>query len=366
MGKQLMIQSFLLKDLIGRKVIGILPDHQQGGRKLILEGGLTVRLNQELPYVREKAEGELTGAFGLSEIDEILNNPVYAYGTLYVPKELCLEWHKVFLFAASLTDICWDRETVKLYYERFLIFLSENICDVREAPPLIEREVFLETLRVTIEQIKKYLRGEDESSISKDFLRLLDSRYVYLPYLYDILPRPEPGMEAFDPEELKRRVRTAEAAKATAACQKGHLWEQAAVYFVSHVPGLRVTGTRVKTQWQEIDISAVNISMDQELWNLGAYLLVECKNLNERAGISVVRNLAHILTMKGSKTALLFTVHGLTRDAGQEILRLSADEIYILHISKHDLEQVKTSDDCRSLLLKASQHLRQQKLPEQS
>ena len=89
-----------------------------------------------------------------------------------------------------------------------------------------------------------------------------------------------------------------------------------------HIKGWKISGRRIRTGHQEIDISVSNVSYSDELWELGAYILVECKNWCERVGVSVVRNIAYNSMMKGNRTALLFAANGITKDAWKEILRL--------------------------------------------
>lgn len=52
---------------------------------------------------------------------------------------------------------------------------------------------------------------------------------------------------------------------------------------------------------------------------MGAYILIECKNWKKHVGIQQIRNIAHISSMKGNKTAILFTANGITSDSQEEI-----------------------------------------------
>lgn len=53
--------------------------------------------------------------------------------------------------------------------------------------------------------------------------------------------------------------------------------------------------------------------------------------------------------MKGNKTALLFAANGITENAEKEIIRLASN--IILCITKNDLMKLKTSTDCKKLIL---------------
>ena len=87
-------------------------------------------------------------------------------------------------------------------------------------------------------------------------------------------------------------------------------------------------------------MSVANISLDDDLWQLGSYVLVECKNWKRHVDIPQVRNIAYISAMKGNKTALLFAANGITEDASKEILRLATTGTYIIVIRK-DFHEVR-------------------------
>ena len=129
------------------------------------------------------------------------------------------------------------------------------------------------------------------------------------------------------------------------------LWEDVAKYVLDSVDGWRVTGRRVRAGSQEIDLSVVNISLDDELWQLGSYILVECKNWKRHVDIPQVRNIVYISTMKGNKTALLFATNGITHDAKEEIERLAGTGTFIFVIEAKDLKNLQTDSDCKSMIL---------------
>ncbi len=68
--------------------------------------------------------------------------------------------------------------------------------------------------------------------------------------------------------------------------------------------------------------------------------------------IHQIRNIAHISTMKGNKTAILFASNGITVDAQEEIQRLASGNLYIVCLTADDLRELRSSDDCRLLILK--------------
>ena len=60
---------------------------------------------------------------------------------------------------------------------------------------------------------------------------------------------------------------------------------------------------------------------------MGAYILIECKNWKKHVGIQQIRNIAHISSMKGNKTAILFTANGI------------------------ELKQLQSAVECKKLIL---------------
>ena len=68
---------------------------------------------------------------------------------------------------------------------------------------------------------------------------------------------------------------TDKALKETNVNRKGMFWEDAAAYMLGSIAGWKISGRRVRAGAQEIDLSLVNCSLDDRLWQLGAYILVE-------------------------------------------------------------------------------------------
>lgn len=356
-GKQMMIQTFELSDLTGRKVIGAIHGFAEEGWYLLIEGGMKLYLNREIPYLRELIGVRDMGLFTVSEIDRITSNPVYAYGRGYQPQELCEEWHKAFLFTAALAEQVWEEASFVPVYEKFLSFLEENISEVWEAKALLEKKMYWSVMIGHIDEIRGYLKGEEEVAVSKDFLLLLNSRYAYLPYLYELMNSmgikmeevvANCGLQVFSPEKLRQIIELGENGD---SFQKGVQWEAAAEYFISHIKGLKVSGRRINVGVQEIDLSIVNTSLDSNLWEMGAYLLTECKNWADKVGIQVIRGLSYSSNMKGNKTTLLFAANGVTRDGKREILRAAVNQQFILCFTKQELLKVKSGEECYELLI---------------
>mgnify|MGYP005762798141 FL=1 len=354
-GKQMMIQSFLFRDLAGRRIIGAMPDMRDGQWFALLEGGTKLHFREDVPYTRERLDSRDISSFTIGQIAEIADNPVYGYGTAYYPGELCSEWHKVFEFAMAVSDEAWDLESVQPVYERFLSYLEQNICETSEEEPVIGKKFFLQALIKNVENIRMYLMGKEEAVISKDLLMLMNSRYIYLPEVYRILYDGEaagPGEKekksrSFSPETLGRYLD--QAARGT-SFEKGMRFEEAAAYFMEAAEGLRIAGRRVKTEFQEIDLCLVNMSLDQELWDMGAFFLVECKNWKKAAGVSVVRELGLTARMRGNRTTILISKNGWTKDAEEEAKRQALQGICILCITEEEMREVPDAEGCIVLI----------------
>ena len=347
-GQQLMTRSFFMRDFVGRKVLAALPDVATGLWRLIYEGGHQLYLSEEVPYTKGTLHPNDLGAFCSSNVQSILLNPIYAYGQWFRPNDICEEWHKVFLYLCAVSNTDWDCASIRKTYETFLEFLRKKICLITEMPPYISKEEYDTVLLTHIAVFRGFLQGGDEPVISKDLLQTLNSRYVYLPYLWPLV-KPTIPQSSFSPDTLREMIDRA-------ICEpnnqrKGIFWEDVAAYVLSNVAGWKITGRRIRAGAQEIDLSIANISLDGELWQLGPYILVECKNWNKHVDVRQIRNIAHISAMKGNKTAIIFAANGITANAQAEIERLAASDLSIICITASDLRKLHSAGDCRRMIL---------------
>ncbi len=347
-GRQLMTKSFFLRDFVGRKVISALPETETGAWRLIFDGGHQLHLLEDAPYRKDTLHPNDLGAFCSSNVESILLNPVYGYGKLFQPYDICEEWHKAFLYLCAVSDTKWNYTAIRRIYERFLRFLEKNICLTEKAPPLLSKGIYLEALLRQIAKYREFLSGDDEPVISKDLHQSLSSRFVYLPYLWPLV-KPAIPQGPFDASELRDLIDRA--IRETDNNLKGLLWEDVAAYVLGSIEGWKITGRRIKAGSQEIDLSIANISLDDELWQMGACVLVECKNWRTRVGIQQVRNIAHIINMKGSKTAILFAAGGITTYAQEEVERLAGSNVSVLCISAAELRGLCSAKDCKAMIL---------------
>ena len=355
-GRQLMIRSFFLKDLIGRKIVECLPNSTLSSWNLLIEGGAKLPLGENNSYTKEGTTFNELGFFSVSGTNNTLIDPVYGLGVYLMPTEICIEWHKVFLFACAVSKQEWTMELIQEIYDKFFRFLLTNICiDSREVGINLENQTILtynkyfEILLKQIKIIRGFLQGKDEFVVSKDLLQTLNSRYVYLPYIYNFLDLKNLDNRIFNKPEFNKKIENAILEIET--FKKGVLWEEVADYFIECISGLEISAKRIKAGYQEIDCSVINVSLNDYLWQLGAYILVECKNWNKKVGLPQIRNIAYISNMKGNKTAILFTTKGITQKAKEEIERLVQMGTYILCIDKNELNVLKSNGDCLNLLL---------------
>lgn len=336
-GKQLMIRSFLFRDLIGRKVMGNVPNYEESVWNVIFEGGVKLPIGADSIFTGEKIDHDALNQLSISQIDAIINNPSYAYGEIFLPVSSCLQWYKTFMYSCVVSEIEWSEALLLVALDDFVAFLKAQICETVTAPPIIEKGLFVGAALNKIKNMRKLLQGEETIVISKDIIQQLRSRYVYLPYMYELINDIEkavPKEYHFNKTTLNALIDKADATKTD---EKGAQWENVAEYFVNNIPGLKVVGKRVKTRYQEIDLSVVNVSTSEKLWKFGAYILVECKNWKRKVDIPVIRNLAYTSMMRGNTTIFLFAANGVTRDAYDEIMRLTTQDIFVLVITKEDL-----------------------------
>lgn len=187
-GQQLIIRSFLLRDCVGRKVVACIPQMQTGTWSLVFEGGYQFSMESEISYIKETIHPNELGGFCSSNLQTIIMNPIYAYGIWLHPNGLCEEWHKVFLYLCAVSECAWDTQNISTVYKKFFEFLQDCICETMHAEPIISKEEYHNALLCYIQKFRTFLKGEDEPVISKELHQTMSSRYVYLPYLWSLVP----------------------------------------------------------------------------------------------------------------------------------------------------------------------------------
>lgn len=263
MGKQLVLRSFLFRDLIGRKVVGNTPDYRDGSWNVIFEGGIKLPTGNNDVFIGEKLDFDMLDRLTISQIDEVLNNPSYTYGKVFLPIPSCSQWYKTLLYTCAISYKKWNKKSFSKVMERFICFLEEYICQGIPAPPIVSKDLFIGAALKEIDKMRELLEGKETIVISKDILHMLRSRYVFLSYMHELIEFKNFCANAFDKTTLVKLVQQSETAKTN---DKGVYWENVAEYVISTIPGLKISGKRVKAKYQEIDISVVNTSLSEDLW----------------------------------------------------------------------------------------------------
>lgn len=343
-GKQMMIQSFLLQDIKDRKILATLPDIN-GDWYALLEGGVKLYLDNQHPYQREKISSRDIGVWTNLELDSMVHNPYYSYRKQFIPYELFEEWNSVFMYALAVLPIQYEIQKIKPIYEEFLSWIEENVCATREIEEnIISEETSIKSLLKNIEDIRRYIEGNDEVGISKNILILLRSRYAYLSDMYAIISKyykEEVSQKSTYTlfSNLKWKELLGKIDKGN-NYDKGLQLEEIANYFIECIEGLKVTKRRAKTENEEMDLVCCNVSENEELWRLGPAILIECKNWMNKVDTKVIRNLSYLMDKKGICTLLLFTKKNVTEGAEKEILKQAAHNRFILTFSLEDLIEV--------------------------
>lgn len=119
-GRQVIINSFWLNDLKGRRIIGALPQNDGDGHFLLVEGGKKVCLNVgSAAYMNEQIGYRDIDLFSINDIDINLDNPIYSYGIYFQPYGIFEDWQKVFQYAIAVLDVEWQQKHCKRSMSHF-------------------------------------------------------------------------------------------------------------------------------------------------------------------------------------------------------------------------------------------------------
>lgn len=256
-GRQVIINSFWLDDLKGRRIIGALPQNDGDGYFLLVEGGKKVQLNVgSAAYMNEQIGYRDIDLFSINDINIILSNPIYSYGIYFQPYEIFEDWQKVFQYAIAVLDMEWTTETLKKVYEPFLDFMENQICECMETPSRLTKEMFFDVYLKRIVNMREYLCCKEETILSNDWLRMMGNRFIYLNNIYTLLGKYYPKeiieMNQTKTFELTDFRRLLYASEEGTSYQKGIIWEEVAAYMLERIAGLKVNGRRLRVARQEI------------------------------------------------------------------------------------------------------------------
>lgn len=345
-GYQCLTQSFILKNLHGRKVLATIPDNKVGWG-LVLEGGVCLPLAYDFKTGISKLNSSHIHKWTIGEIEEILLNPLYAFGYYFQHMDLVSEWFYVFLYVLGTIDESeLQNVDFEFLYRRFCKYISKHICPyIHVKDTIIEMNQFILVLKRIMDNIRNYLKGEEEPGISKNVLIMMRNRYNYLPVVHQFIQK-ECGIKfdqitntnTFDYTYWQRQLNNL--ASITSSYKKGIYLEKLIQYMLGTVPGLKVTDVRAKRARAEVDILCCNRSHDSILWKLGALILIECKNRNKKVSVADIRNIVPTMEAKGIHAAIIVSKEGFSSVANEEIkYQLSGGKI-IIPISMMDLMEV--------------------------
>lgn len=350
-GKQVITKSFMLDDLKGRRIITHLPDYESKETYLLLEGGLKLNLRNDYPYFREKMGYSNINLYSIGDVDSIINNPPFSQS--FQPYELYEDWQKVLNYVLAISCRRWYLKDIKKLHKKFMEFMEKEICDVTASKPFISPEIYYRCYLKNIHRITDYFSGKEEAIITKDYLFMLQTRFVFLPAVLNIIKQVFPQASLF---ERQKKFRMPEYRKLLNKLdindhnEKGKALENIAEYLIDCSKDIQVMGKRIRTDRDEIDLSCCNISLRSDIWKLGALILIECKNWKNKVSINIIRQLGYIMTYKGNMTTILFARNGITKNAQKEILRHAMLGKYILCLDMQDLDQITSEIDFENLI----------------
>ena len=126
-----------------------------------------------------------------------------------------------------------------------------------------------------------------------------------------------------------------------------------------------MTGSRIRTDKEKIDICFSNNSLDEMLWKLGPLTLVECKNEKKKFSCEKAKKIIQTMNEKASNSVILFLKEGITKDARKEIDEQIMYGKYIIIITKKDIERIGKKTPYELLIKKIKQvENRQERLME--
>lgn len=361
-GYQCLTRSFVLRNMIGRKVLATIPD-REGNWGLVLEGGVFLPLADDFEPGLSKLNGTHINRWTIGEVEEILLNPIYAFGYYYQHTDLVCEWFYVFLYALatidekSLTAIDFER-----LYRRFCDYIGKHICPYTPIQEkIIKVDQFVAVLKMTLNDIKEYLKGREATGISKNIFLMMRNRHAYLPTVHQFIRRNS-GLAItntscsinFDHGYWENELDNL--AKTTRSYEKGKRLEEFAQYFIRTIPGLMITDVRTKRGRAEVDIFCGNVSYDAYLWKLGALILIECKNRKKKVAVSDIRNLVPTMEAKGIQGAMIFSRAGFSSVAMKEIKHQLFGGKMIIPISLKELKEVDKDRSAHDLVRRKIDH----------
>jgi hypothetical protein len=355
-GYQCLTRSFVLRNMVGRKLLAAVPD-SEGNWGLVLEGGLFLPLADDFAAGLCKLNSSHIHRWTVGEVEETLLDPVYTLGYAYPHPDLVGEWLYVFFYALATMDEERVADVdLELLYRRFCDYLGDHICPyIPVEETILEVNVWKQWLKKMVKHIRDYLTGKEETGVSKNILLMLRNRHAYLPAVAQFL-QAECGLamahtacsHAWDHGYWQNQL--ANLTIATNSYAKGRNLEDLIEYLIGTVPGLKVKARRAKRGRAEMDLICCNVSYDPYLWQLGALILIECKNRKKKTEPAAIRNLIPTMEAKGIHAAIFVSRAGFSAGAIEEIKHQLFGGKMILPVSLPDLAGVDDAGSAYDLL----------------
>jgi Restriction endonuclease len=138
---------------------------------------------------------------------------------------------------------------------------------------------------------------------------------------------------------------------------RGDALEDLICYFLDGLPGVRcLRNARDPFQSQEIDVTVANAGVSTWMRLFPSAILVECKNWDDRVGVTAVTDFIFKLMAKYVGVGIIVAANGVTGDpkeltAAYHRIAISQSKGHrILVITMEDLKGLKTTEDFEQLL----------------
>ncbi len=342
---QIITTSFLLNSTRGKRIIAPFFNPREHEWELLLEGARRINLSGEGPLIGRQTDSSIVGRWTEVDIEQILMTPAYGYGIHILPYHIADEWISALLYCCAISFYIrkWSLNEARSIYRDFLETLKARL-PYETSEAIVDEDIFLKSFLMSAEHAAKSLRGIEESSLTRRFALEMPYRVYQLNAIMPILRKNLPDAmtlplesQAFSCERFCELLANC---KASATSDKGIALENLVAYMLSAVEGWLLAGRRVKADDCEIDLCYVNASLNQNAWDMGTILLVECKNRVEITGVSVVRNLSFVMDAKGSRTGLIVSMSGFSKVATEQSTRLACQGKSMLLINGDDLNAI--------------------------
>lgn len=342
---QMITTSFMLNSIKGKRIIAPFFNPYEHEWELLLEGARRICLSGEIPFLSQQTDSSIVDRWTEVDIEQILTNPAYGYGIHILPYSIADEWINALLYccAVSIYIRKWSLREARSIYRDFLAMLKERL-PYETSEAIVDEDTFLKSFLMSAEYAAQSLRGIEESSLTRRFALEMPYRVYQLNAIMPILCQNLPGTLTLPLEpqafSCERFCELLVSCTASTALDKGIALENLAAYMLSAVEGWLLAGRRVKADDCEIDICYVNASLNQDAWDMGTILLVECKNRAKITGVTALRNLSFVMDAKGCRTGLIISMSGFSKVAVEQSMRLACQGKSILLIDGDDLSAI--------------------------